>query len=181
MSKGVHAPGSRADSFSGGTLTADPPGGRAVDDVLAEAHSTKSHGPGLGDMIRFLVVSTYLSLVFVWLTATRKIRPGISIRRIVRRWLFRVKHPRPLTAIEPETGHCFVARVNPRIASDAESLSRVQVFENDTPLPSPHAGHDDIRERGRGRFSHWNGAIYFASTDNTDPRTNGRHYTFKEV
>jgi hypothetical protein len=152
-----------------------------ADDVLAEAQSAKAHDNSLADLIRFLAVSAYLSLVLVWLTVTRRVRPGISVRRLVRQWLFRVKHPRPLSDVAAESGYCYVAAVDPRIASDAESVSRVQVYEDGVPLPSPHSGHDVIRHIGRGAFSHWNGAIYFSSIDNSDPRTNRRLYTFKEV
>ena len=35
---------------------------------------------------------------------------------------------------------------------------------------------DGGRRLGRGRYSHWGRYIYFSSTDNTDPRKNGRSY-----
>ena len=41
--------------------------------------------------------------------------------------------------------------------------------------------HQTIRKRGGGAYSHWAGAIYFSSTDNSDPRGNGRTYTYKEA
>lgn len=36
--------------------------------------------------------------------------------------------------------------------------------------------HRDIREKGMGRYSHWNGQAVFSSSDGTDPRINGRVY-----
>jgi len=46
--------------------------------------------------------------------------------------------------------------------------------------------HRDIQEIGRGRYSHWNDnpesgwrtirGMLFSASDNSDPRTNGRHY-----
>lgn len=36
--------------------------------------------------------------------------------------------------------------------------------------------HKDIREKGMGRYSHWNGQAVFSASDGTDPRTNGRAY-----
>jgi hypothetical protein len=36
--------------------------------------------------------------------------------------------------------------------------------------------HDQIRHEGKGRYSHWGDHVFFSSSDNTDPRTNGRTY-----
>ncbi|MDP7135379.1 MAG: hypothetical protein QF437_33090, partial [Planctomycetota bacterium] len=37
--------------------------------------------------------------------------------------------------------------------------------------------HRDIRELGKGRYSHWTqSTLYFSASDSTDPRTNGRKY-----
>ena len=41
-------------------------------------------------------------------------------------------------------------------------------------LPIGHAPHDAIRNLGQGRYSHWGRRIYFAASDNSDPRRNGR-------
>src|SRR5262249_9265165 len=53
--------------------------------------------------------------------------------------------------------------------------SSVRLYENGIEL-SGHARHDAIRATGRGRFSHWDEALLFATTDNSDPRANGRQY-----
>lgn len=50
------------------------------------------------------------------------------------------------------------------------------VLEDGVPLGPGNARHDDIRTRGGGRFSFWYDYVYFSSSDNTDPRTNGRRY-----
>ena len=50
--------------------------------------------------------------------------------------------------------------------------------ENGKPLGPPHAVHASIEELGKGLYSHWNDVIYFSSSDNTDPMTNGREYSF---
>ncbi len=50
------------------------------------------------------------------------------------------------------------------------------LLEDDTPLTAPHTAHDEIRRLGRGRYSHWGRRIYFSTSDNTDPRRNGRVY-----
>jgi len=47
--------------------------------------------------------------------------------------------------------------------------SPVYLFENGEQLPVPFALHDDIRQTGQGRFSHWGDFMYFAPLDNGDP------------
>lgn len=60
--------------------------------------------------------------------------------------------------------------------------STLRIFENGIELNPAHTSHADIRSQGRGRFSHWsNGsfaALWFSTSDNSDPRTNGRTYTY---
>jgi predicted O-methyltransferase YrrM len=67
--------------------------------------------------------------------------------------------------------------------------SSLIVLEDGIPLLQAHALHDEIRQLGAGRYSHWtfrggadrNGAAYrevlFSSSDNSDPNENGRRYT----
>ncbi|MTJ92701.1 MAG: hypothetical protein F8N36_07540 [Desulfovibrio sp.] len=65
---------------------------------------------------------------------------------------------------------------------DSESSpqeSNLLLFENGTQLGPAHSTHSDIRSKGTGAYSHWGGALYFSSSDNTDPRANGRTYTIK--
>jgi SAM-dependent methyltransferase len=54
--------------------------------------------------------------------------------------------------------------------------SPVLVFENKVPLGPAHALHSDIVKFGAGRFSHWGSELLFSSSDNSDPRSNGRNY-----
>ncbi|HRJ68251.1 MAG TPA: hypothetical protein PK812_01475 [Beijerinckiaceae bacterium] len=49
--------------------------------------------------------------------------------------------------------------------------------ENDLRLGAPRSLHQDIRTIGNGRYSVWARYLYFSTSDNTDPRTNGRAYT----
>jgi pectate lyase len=58
------------------------------------------------------------------------------------------------------------------------TASTVRIFENGKELGPAHSAHADIRTLGKGRFSHWSSSLYFSSSDNTDPRTNGRTYTY---
>jgi hypothetical protein len=64
--------------------------------------------------------------------------------------------------------------------------SPVILYENLTPLGPAHCTHSDIQEIGLGRYSHWGddpksgwrqiSGMLFSASDNSDPRTNGRHY-----
>ncbi|MGI0034311.1 MAG: hypothetical protein ACRD98_00385 [Nitrososphaera sp.] len=62
--------------------------------------------------------------------------------------------------------------------------STLRLFEQSLELGPAHSVHADIRNLGQGRFSHWSSttgtgeALRFAASDNTDPRTNGRSYTY---
>jgi hypothetical protein len=95
--------------------------------------------------------------------------------------------PRPIAEISlgrrirPELGVCWCVEL-PELAklsdsSDCPSRSSLIVLENGLPLGPQHNGHDTIRSIGRGSLSHWGGALYFSTSDNSDPRTNGRAYT----
>lgn len=52
----------------------------------------------------------------------------------------------------------------------------VKVSENGRLFGSLEPAHDTIRALGDGRFNFWEGGLWFSSSDNTDPRTNGRTY-----
>jgi hypothetical protein len=58
-----------------------------------------------------------------------------------------------------------------------KGVSNLQLRENGQSLGPAHAGHPDIRETGKGRYSHWRTRLWFSASDSTDPRTNGRTYT----
>jgi hypothetical protein len=55
--------------------------------------------------------------------------------------------------------------------------SALELFENNTRLRSRLSLDEEVRAAGGERWSHEPGRIVFASTDNSDPRTNGRTYT----
>lgn len=63
-------------------------------------------------------------------------------------------------------------------ADDLEHLSRSPwvLLEDGRPLGPPHALHSEIETIGNGRWSHWNDAVIFSTSDNSNPRANGRHY-----
>ncbi|MFA6247309.1 MAG: hypothetical protein WC615_10240 [Mucilaginibacter sp.] len=55
--------------------------------------------------------------------------------------------------------------------------STLRLFEDNVELGPAHTEHQEIRDLGRGRFSHWGNSLYFSSSDNTDPVLNHRKYT----
>jgi len=59
-----------------------------------------------------------------------------------------------------------------------DSVSTMRLYENGKEIGPGHSLHANIRSVGKGLFSHWGTALYFSSSDNTDPRTNGRTYTY---
>jgi len=126
-----------------------------------------------------VLVSGYMILVGLWLMATRRLpaRPALDYARS----LLRRRRRGALAAMRQEAGHCWIAPVDPRMPSDADGASRLRLFEDDRPLGPAHALHDAIRAQGGGGYSHWAGHVYFSTSDNSDPRTNGRAYRYREA
>jgi len=65
---------------------------------------------------------------------------------------------------------------------DHNNVSRLVLLEDDKPLGPDHSGHKDIEDVGKGRYSHWiddrnTEYVYFSTSDNSDPRKNGRIYS----
>lgn len=66
-----------------------------------------------------------------------------------------------------------------RFDSAANSeISRLRLYEDGFELGPAHTTHSEIRTEGHGRYSHWQGALRFSTSDNSDPRYNGRVYTW---
>jgi hypothetical protein len=126
-----------------------------------------------------VLVSGWLALAACWLLLRRQIeRPPLW------RWLrskFRWRrHRAVLSAITPELGHCHLAPLPPHLLSDQDAMSTLLLLEDGKPMAGAHAGHDEIRYQGGGRYSHWGATLYFSASDNTDPASNGRVYTVEE-
>jgi|SRR5687767_491334 len=61
-------------------------------------------------------------------------------------------------------------------------LSSAILLENDVPLPGPaNVSYESIRKLGNGRYSFWFAEVSFSASDNSDPRKNGRSYSFRYV
>ncbi|RME59168.1 hypothetical protein D6779_04945 [Candidatus Parcubacteria bacterium] len=89
---------------------------------------------------------------------------------------------RRLKNIHHEIGFCYWARTwHPELSSHRIPSPAI-VKEDGVPLPGPaNAPHDDIRKIGKGRYSFWHSRVYFSSSDNSDPRSNGRVYEIEYV
>ena len=57
--------------------------------------------------------------------------------------------------------------------------SKYILYEDGVKLTSPHSLHDEIRNYGNGMYSHWGTKLYFSTSDNSNPKTNGRTYILK--
>jgi glycosyltransferase involved in cell wall biosynthesis len=84
--------------------------------------------------------------------------------------------PIPSTGMQPETGHCYVARL--QLGSGS---GRFELWEDSTLLGPGASLHDAVRQTGGGHYSVWGEQLYFSSSDNTDPRTNGRTYVLRRA
>ena len=132
------------------------------------------------EKLSIFAVSAYLSVVGCFLLLTGRIRvPGGLGRRV--RAALRRPFQGELIGVVYESGNCYVAPLPPKLISDLDGKSRLTLFEDGQALPYPHARHDDIREFGAGRYSHWRDSLYFSSSDNSDPSKNGRRYSVREI
>lgn len=91
------------------------------------------------------------------------------------------------TAMSPDQGSAFITLV-PKAhfpfhiqgaTSGAKASVALVIFEDGFPLGRGEAQHVDIRAKGKGLYSHWNDHLYFSSSDGTDPRSNGRLYSYR--
>ena len=104
-------------------------------------------------------------------------------------WLFLVGHrfilEIPVSAIYPESG--FAYQIDPRALKrgpllgrgdsvSAPTVSTAVLREDSNQLGPAHSLHQEIRELGGGRFSHWGNGLIFSTIDNSDPRANSRKY-----
>ncbi|SMD15950.1 hypothetical protein [Rhizobium sp. RU36D] len=57
------------------------------------------------------------------------------------------------------------------------ALNRLILMENGRALGPAATSHDVIRKEGQGRFSHWQGHVWFSTVDGSNPKTNSYTYT----
>lgn len=82
-----------------------------------------------------------------------------------------------------EIGNCYIAWLSDRIeigdGNEKPTRSMLALYEDGKALGPPHSIHADIRQIGKGAFSHWYTQLYFSTSDNSDPNTNGRTYSIR--
>lgn len=89
-----------------------------------------------------------------------------------------------LSQVRAETGFAFwtpYAYDFGTLLWDSETTptaSTLQIYEDGKLLGPAHTNHTLIRDTGLGGYSHWLGHLYFSASDNTNPLTNGRTYSF---
>ena len=124
--------------------------------------------PPLFYWIATLVVVSAAVLQFVASDQFSSIAPASIIKEQGLAWSFR----------PPTDSAMGLLTLSPGDGRDAPDRSRLVLFEDGRPLSESHATHDDIRNLGGSRFSHWHKSILFSSSDGTPP-TNGNHtYTY---
>jgi len=90
--------------------------------------------------------------------------------------------PAPIAVIMPITNEVgFAWAVSTTVDPESRKL---RVFEDGKELGPSESLHEDIRKIGMGRYSHWKStdgsmAVYFSTSDNSDPNSNGRVYELK--
>lgn len=146
-----------------------------------------SDGPGRRalDFLSFAAISTYLAAILAVLIVSGRLSPSLSLRGMAIAAMRGVRRRRPLKRRRlrlprPERGFCYASTLPWGLESDQEGRSRLTLFEDGASLGPAHALHDTIRDHGRGAFSHWGGSLLFSSSDNSDPRRNGRIYQIAE-
>lgn len=90
--------------------------------------------------------------------------------------------------VKPDLGYAYIIATEAQwplmLVADGEGrpgASILQVFENGRALGPAHVSHDAVRQTGHGSFSHWNHAVWFSASDNSDPRANGRAYELRST
>jgi SAM-dependent methyltransferase len=123
-------------------------------------------------MPRYLREELEAESVFLWAhKPAQAASPASLIKRPVK------EHQVSLTLgwAEREAGHCYISRL-PSIGK----LTSLTLLENDKPLGPNAALHDAIRGIGKGRYAvHGGNYLYFSTSDNSDPNSNGRKYELR--
>ena len=97
------------------------------------------------------------------------------------------------SAIQTQHGNAYLVPLNgiagraflsgliyPEDSTAWPNSSTLEFIENGRRLGPGHSFHSEIATLGSGRYSHWQGYLVFSSSDNTDPRSNGRVYSIRQ-
>ena len=89
------------------------------------------------------------------------------------------RYPVASDFFKPELGACYIATMDFGEEGDGQTgnKSGIRLLEDGKELAPGKTLHADIRDKGRGRYSHWGRqSLYMSASDNSDPRSNGRTY-----
>lgn len=146
----------------------------AVAEKVTERHRAERPGS-----LYFVGAAAWYTLYSMVQLGRGRFDPDVNLARMLRGVLTRHIGGR-LENVNKETGRCYTCAVPKGLLSDAEATSRLIVYEDGRPIGPAHSSHSDIREHGEGRYSHWSGWLYFSTPDGSDPRSNGRVYTYRD-
>lgn len=110
----------------------------------------------------------------IYFSSTDNSDPILNGRRYVLRRRSTFNNLLVAAAIQ-EAGHCYTCPL-PINGNDVQ----YSLYEDGHSLGPSGAMHDDIRQVGRGRYCISNGTLYFSSSDNSNPSTNGRAYSLQK-
>lgn len=81
---------------------------------------------------------------------------------------------------KPTGGYGWTMRLPGTGGDDDTNLykSNFCLYEDDQRLTAAHQPSIAINTGGKGRYVHWEDAIFFSTSDGSDPNTNGRRYSF---
>ena len=139
----------------------------------------------LYNLKNFLVIF-YISLFLFFLGCILKISKKINgpsfIKLVYKVLLKKIRKPfyKSFTNSHHDKQNCYLVSVPWYLISDQEGISSLKLFENGKELPYKHEFHDSIREVGFGRYSHFGNAIFFSTSDNSNPNNNKRIYEIYE-
>jgi len=86
-----------------------------------------------------------------------------------------------LIGLKVDSGFAYKLSYNFLIEGDSQAeprISKLRLYENGVELGPAHSNHNDIRNYGLGQFSHWGNELFFSTSDNSNPLSNGRKYTY---
>lgn len=133
------------------------------------------------DSMRTAWASGALSRALAWLLVATGI--GIAALSAVGVSVEGDIDPSKIIPAGPQGTHSYAAPLSHAsvlLRSDDRGESSLRLLEDGRPLGPAHSIHADIASTGRGRYSHWAGAILFSTSDNSDPRANGRTYRYED-
>ena len=83
--------------------------------------------------------------------------------------------------MRPESGLAWLAAVPPELElwadnRRADRTPGLVLLEDGVPLGPGQPVHDLIRQHGQGSYSVWSRSLFFSTSDESDPRHNGRRY-----